>query len=299
MFLLSLIIRELKKSPQNPQGKVFLAPNWIRFLVILVVFVLMLIFANRSNAATLSASSSTISSSGAASLTHSASAATCTVTAPSGACFQTYTDSVRNNVFSGPTQTLTATSLAQWTITANDALGGTAVLSYPDEQHLIYQPIGNIPIVYARFGFSGPTPVTDDYETAFDIWYNNAGCGGQYCDPWAGDTELMIWEYDNGQLPAGHMVDPTGFATINGEQYKVWYAPNLNGPGRNTITLVRRYPLMSGLQHIGYVFAWLRAHGYMSTTAAVLDVEWGMELCSTSGLAQTFNFQNYHLTVAP
>lgn len=40
------IIREMRKSPQNPNGKVFLAPNWIRFIVILALFVVILIYSN-------------------------------------------------------------------------------------------------------------------------------------------------------------------------------------------------------------------------------------------------------------
>lgn len=191
-------------------------------------------------------------------------------------------------------QTIWANSYSNFGVNTNQPAGITAVLSYPDRQDLVYKPISKFGEIYSYFNTSEPFSTKYDYESAFDIWVQNSGVMNSSNDyGWNNDTEIMIWEYNDNQTPAGHKV---GTITIHNTSYVLW---RYGAPGASnaTYTLVRKTPMKIGTEHILRVLNWLKAHHYISSNAADLDIEFGWEVCSTNSQRITLKATQYSLTM--
>jgi hypothetical protein len=151
---------------------------------------------------------------------------------------------------------------------------GAAVQSYPSSQYTLSSPveISKFRTVTSEFGLkSPPTGSGLDYEFAYDIWFN--GYGGN------NHTELMIWEYNDGQTPAGSKV---ATASLDGSRWLVWKGGNAGRDGGDIVTFVSA-PRESGTVDLLDFFDYAAANGWLShgKDAELWQVDWGAELCAT------------------
>jgi len=183
-------------------------------------------------------------------------------------------------------QKLTAYSAADWNVVADMAAGNTAVLSYPDTQQVMTTASDTSPAITSFASMSSSyqetLPTAGDFESAYDIWLGTKG--GNW------NQEIMIWTDDHGQTPAGSKTGQT--ATIGSQSYTVWNAND------NPVTLEATANATSGTVDILGAMKWLQAHGYVSATAGFSGIDYGFELCSTGGGAETFSLDSYSLRSA-
>jgi hypothetical protein len=183
----------------------------------------------------------------------------------------------------GP-QEIWATSGTHWGIRSKQARGNVAVLSYPDNQVLIYNSISRLHMLQGRYNLSQPRK--GDFEAAYDIWIQDNG----QPQGWNNDTEVMVWVDNHGQRPAGNVVT---HGRIYGKRFALW---SDGGKDQSNVTYTLAFPNShKGVTHILAIFGWLKRHGWISHNAADLDVEFGWEICSTNGVYENFTMKSYVL----
>ncbi len=217
--------------------------------------------------------------------------------------FQTSSDSggtsygnyyVTNNMWNrlSVTQTLYSCNYNSWYVTSNMTSQGKAVQTYPNSQ----MTLNNQPAIGSLTGLSstftdGSTPSGPgfDYEYAYDIWLN--GYGGQT------HTELMIWNYNNGQLPSGKLA---ASVNIGGYTYKVYEGGNFDlcnpAPcGGMYLAFVATNSLTSGNYNLLDFFNYAISKGWIfgGSSGRLWQVDYGAEICSTNGMNATFDFTNF------
>lgn len=205
-------------------------------------------------------------------------------------------------------QELDANGTGNWQVSADLAAGNTAVLSYPDSQdtvNLWSQATGSLPTpvadysdVTSTYSVSMPSDrgqagSTDDYEAAYDIWL------GSTAQPsWTKDQEVMIWTDNHGQTPAGTDTGKTWTDPSTGDAYEIWADAGSTtvSPSAAIVTLVSKANMATGQVDLLNVYRFLQSAGYTSANAGVDQVDYGFELCSTSGQGETFQVNGYTLT---
>lgn len=200
-------------------------------------------------------------------------------------------------------QQIDANSMSDWRVKANLAAGNTAVLSYPDAQDTVTNtgdkpvPLASYTAITSTFSVTMPSSpgASDDYEAAYDIWLGDSGKTS-----WTKDQEIMIWTDNHGQTPAGRDTGKTWTDPSTGDRYEIWVNPGSTsvGSAASTLTLVSRTNRASGSVDLLDVFKWLRSAGYTMPNAGIDQIDYGFELCSTSGVTETFAVNRYTLDAA-
>jgi len=150
-----------------------------------------------------------------------------------------------------------------------------AVQSYPSSQYTFGSPveISKFRSLTSQFGLESPPAGSGlDYEFAYDIWIN--GYSGRK------HTELMIWEFNHGQRPAGSKI---GTASLDGATWDVWRSGEA-GKGRgNIVTFVNKVRRKSGTTHLLAFFKYAAHKSWLSggESARLKQVDWGAELCAS------------------
>jgi hypothetical protein len=158
-------------------------------------------------------------------------------------------------------------------VSASVSNEGGAVQSYPSSQYSFSPPvkISKFSALTSQFGLKNPpTGQGLDYGFAYDVWIN--GYGGN------DHTELMIWEYNDGQVPSGSKV---GTASFDGSRWVVWKGGNVGRDGGDIVTFVNA-PMESGTIDLLDFFDYVAGKGWLSDgkSADLWQVDWGVELCS-------------------
>jgi len=172
------------------------------------------------------------------------------------------------------------------------AAGNRAVLSYPDAQDTITDtsnnpvPFGDFAGITSTYATQMPSDIgtagpDDDYEAAYDIWLGHDGANY--------DQEIMVWTDDHNQVPAGNDTGATWTDPSTGVVYEIW-----TGNNDDPVTLVAKSNATSGAVSLLSLFSWLQSNGYSSETG-INQIDYGFELCSTSGRTETFDVTNYTL----
>lgn len=112
-----------------------------------------------------------------------------------------------------------------------------------------------------------------DAEAAYDIWINDL------------NKEVMFWVDNHGQTPAGSKVATVTLGGLTWNYYKTsgYYAFVLD---HNATT--GTVDLMAGIKY-------LISRGDLSASDKLWQVNFGFEICSTAGVAQTFTVNNFTL----
>jgi hypothetical protein len=175
-------------------------------------------------------------------------------------------------------QTLNVCSYANWNVVANWDTDNH-VKTYPCAQdNLPGTAISTYKTITGTYAETDPQVAGDDYEDAWDIWINGEGSG----------TELMIWTSNFGQTPAGSVV---GTVTIGGATYTVWHGGNYNA-------YVAKTPAASGTLNLLAFMQDMISRGYTTASAPLNQINYGVEIASTGGTNQPFNFTNFSVSTS-
>ena len=191
-------------------------------------------------------------------------------------------------------QTLYACNYNSWYVKSAMTSQGGAVQTYPDSQ----MTFNNEPAISSLTGLTsafadGSTPSGSgfDYEYAYDIWFN--GYGGHT------HTELMIWNYNDGQSPGGNSA---GSVTVDGHTYDVYEGGNFDtcspAPcGGVYLAFVATSNFTSGNYNLLDFFNYAISKGWISggSSGKLWQVDYGTEICSTNGTISTFEFTNFNV----
>lgn len=207
-------------------------------------------------------------------------------------------------------QVLSANGTGNWQVTANLSSGNTAVLSYPDSQDTVNSwtaaagskpiPVGNYTSLKSTYSTVMPSDIgkagsSDDYEAAYDLWLGSTAGAS-----WANDQEIMVWTDNHGQTPAGSDTGKTWTDASTGKVYEIWVDSGSSSVSTNNdiVTFVAKSNAQSGSVDLLALYKFLQSGGYTAANAGVDQMDYGFELCSTSGVTQTFAVNGYTLTAA-
>jgi hypothetical protein len=194
---------------------------------------------------------------------------------------------------SGPclNETIDVCSTSSWYVTSNLPAANTAVLTYAASQVNFNQvPLSSFKTITSTFKETSPHNATapagsanfGDYEAAYDVFFgpNN-------------DNEIMVWVDNNGQTPAGGWNPVASNVTIGGTVWNVYFAGT-------TTSWVAQTNFTSGSVDLLSIFLYTTntLHEFSATAAAgyLNQIQFGWELCSTNGTAETFYLDELSVT---
>ncbi len=181
---------------------------------------------------------------------------------------------VNNDAWSGShgPQTMYVCSQSSWYAVSNQPNVGGQVETYPDTEYDIGGRGNNTKKTITQFNtisstFSESYPAAGSWDAAYDLWTNN----------WTNET--MIWNqwagadsYWPGQAKTALTLDGVAYHFLD------------NG---GELMFFRDTPVTSGSVDILAAYQWEVAHGYAKSTDVPTQLEYGVEVCSTSG-SETF-----------
>jgi hypothetical protein len=178
-------------------------------------------------------------------------------------------------------QTLSACSYHSWYVTAtmNNNAGDGAVKTYPNVHQDFNEPtITSFNTISATFAQSG-TP-GGIYEYAFDVWINGVADNNS--------TEVMVWTQNHGQAPSGSTM---GRMTAGGHSFQVWKAGTY-------IAFVADQDFSSGTVDLLSIFKYVISKGWLTNSATIGQIDYGVELVSTNNTPETFSINNFSLNAS-
>jgi hypothetical protein len=175
-------------------------------------------------------------------------------------------------------QTMNICSASSWYVTANLPKGNTAVLSYPNvhEDFSSAPEISSFKTISSSFAEAGAH--IGDYEYAYDMWLNGIADSTS--------TEVMIWTDNYGQTPSG---TKEGSFSDGGQTYTVWKSGSY-------IAFVDNTNVTSGTLNLLEFYNDIIKQGWIASTSTVLQIDYGLELCSTDGTTATFAVNNFSIS---
>jgi hypothetical protein len=186
------------------------------------------------------------------------------------------------------TQTMGVCSHNSWYVEASAASHQDgAVLSYPN-MHRDYHnwsngsepKVSSFPAIQSTFEHSAPSGGV--WDVAYDIWLNGVADKNS--------TELMIWTQNSGQRPAGSKRDTV---SISGHSWDFW-ASNDN----KYIAFVAPKAVTSGTLDLKAFTKYLMDHGRLSSGSTLGQVDYGVEIVSTGGSKQRFDFTDFSVSTS-
>jgi len=162
---------------------------------------------------------------------------------------------------------------SSWYAVSNQPNDGGQVETYPDTEydvggrdHLSTTPVSGWASITSTFSEAFPSGV-GGWDAAYDLWLNN----------WS--TEIMIWNEWSGAQ--SYWPDQaTTSLTLDGVPYKFYD----NG---GELMFFRNTQVKSGSVDILAAFQWLESQGLVKSTDIPTQLEYGVEVCYTSG-SETF-----------
>jgi hypothetical protein len=232
----------------------------------------------------------------------------CVTTEPSGNCgpyayagitnsngFNTY---VGNNCWADPScqQTITAHHPGNWSLSAREPAGNTAVKTYPNIQQLMNNysadgkwsgpddtPISGLSALSSTYAETMPHNKGTIAQAAWDIWLSNdAGF----------PNEVMVW-MDNVNRGSGGATQKAS-VSLDGHDWTLYQYGSgeliwsLGKPG----TFAQQG---SGTVNLLALLRWLQKNGHAAAGARIGQIDFGWEICSTGGVHETFTVSKYQL----
>jgi hypothetical protein len=179
------------------------------------------------------------------------------------------------------TETVYANSISDVEVTSAQPAGNTAVYTYPDVQALYNDtPLSSFSSMTSSFAESMPQAASGMIgEAACDIWLNN----------WV--NEVMIWVDTQGQDP-GSWLPLLATLSVGGQSFNVYrYATEI-------IVLLNGNETTGSVDILTTLKA-LESKGIIPSGSTLTAVDFGWEICSTGGTAQTFRLTNFSISPAP
>jgi hypothetical protein len=180
------------------------------------------------------------------------------------------------------TQTLYGCSSSNWYVVAtmDNSNGDGHVKTFPNS----HRDFASAPTINSFSSitstFAETSPGTGIYEDAYDIWVNGIASSGS--------TEVMIWNDNHGQTPAGSV---QGTVTLDGRSYTVWKSGTY-------IAFVANSNFTAATMNLTDFFKWIMSKGWLTSSATLAQVDYGVELVSTNGVPATFTFSNFSVNAS-
>jgi hypothetical protein len=188
-------------------------------------------------------------------------------------------------------ETLSACSYHSWYVsaTADNSSGDGAVKTYPNV-HMDFHnwstgaepKISSYNTITSRFAHSSPG--AGIYDVAYDIWLNGVASSGS--------TEVMIWTDNSNQVPAGSKVAQV---TLSGHTWDVWSA---NSNHYLAFVPVNGEKITSGTFDLKGFFSYLMGAGRLSSTSTLGQVCYGVEVVSTNGSPERWDFTDFDVSTS-
>jgi hypothetical protein len=209
--------------------------------------------------------------------------------------FDTY---VANSCWADPScqQTVTARGPGNWSLSAHEPAGNTAVMTYPNVQQLMNNfsadgtwsgsgdtPISGLATMTSTYTETMPHNSGTTAQAAWDIWLSNNG---------SHPNEVMVW-VDNVNRGSGGAVRKAT-ATVGGQDWTLYQFGggeliwSLGAPG----TFAQQ---SSGTVDLLALLHWLQNNGFAASSATIGQIDFGWEICSTGGMNETFTVSRYDL----
>jgi hypothetical protein len=189
------------------------------------------------------------------------------------------------------TQTMHACNFNSFYVKATVGNEGGAVQSYPSSYENINDTeISAYKAITSDYRFTPPTGAGLDFEYAYDIWLGGA-------TSWANPqthTEMMIWDYVDGQVPAGSVVATT---TLDNATWKVWFAGGIGQSNGDIVTFERTTQSKSGATNLLTFFDYAAKHNYLVSKKSthLWQIDFGSELCATPSGGATFDLTDFNV----
>jgi hypothetical protein len=196
--------------------------------------------------------------------------------------FDLYNNEWNSSANPGP-QTTCGNSESDWQAISTQRAGNTEVLTYPSVQ-LNYNRTNGYPLTKFTSMTSSYAETMNavrgtDAEAAYDIWINGL------------KREVMIWVDNHGQAPAGSKVATTTFSGATWDLYET--------SNRSYMAFVREGNASAGTVDLLAALNYLEGRGDLAASDVLWQVNFGWEICSTAGAAETFRVSNYSVTSTP
>ncbi len=209
--------------------------------------------------------------------------------------FNTY---VGNNCWAHPDcgYVTTVNDPGNWNTVATEPAGNTAVKTYPDIQQLMNNfsadgtwsgssdtPISGLSALSSSYAETMPHNSGTIAQAAWDIWLSNDG---------GFPNEVMVWVDNVNRGDGGATQKAT--ATVGGQDWTLYQFGadeaiwSLGAPG----TFAQQG---TGTVDLLALLRWMQSHGYAAAGAAISQIDFGWEICSTGGVNETFTVSNYTL----
>jgi hypothetical protein len=188
------------------------------------------------------------------------------------------TDTWNFGPYPGSQQTMYVCNYDNWyaMVNVNDNANDGAVKTYPDA-HIDY----NSPLVtsFHTIGsiYAHTMPANSAYDAAYDVWLNNYG------------VELMIWTQSAGRQAHVPGIPQVATVTLSGQQY------NIHKSG-TYIAYDMPQTRTSGNINILEIINDMKSRGYISSSATLTAIDYGVEVCDTGGVNAKFEFNNFSIT---
>lgn len=193
---------------------------------------------------------------------------------------------VNNDAWNGShgPQTIYVCNQSSWYATSDQPNDGGAVETYPDTEYDVggrtagsTTPISGFSSITSTFSEADPAG-QGGWDAAYDLWLNN----------WS--TEIMIWNQWSGTQSYWPGIATTQL-TLGGVGYSFYD----NG---GELMFFRDTQVSSGSVDILAAFQWLVQNGYVASTAVPTQLEYGVEICYTSG-TETFPMTGLTFSLDP
>jgi hypothetical protein len=187
--------------------------------------------------------------------------------------FDLYNNEWNSNANPGP-QKICGNNGHDWQVTSTQRANNTEVLTYPSVQkNYPNRALSSFTSMTSTYSENMNSTGGTDAEAAYDIWVNDL------------NKEVMFWVDDHGQTPAGKK---TATVTLGGLTWTLWEESGY-------YAFVLDHNATSGTVDLLAGIKYLISRGDLSASDKLWQVNFGWEICSTAGVAQTFTMSNFTL----
>jgi hypothetical protein len=181
---------------------------------------------------------------------------------------------------SGVSQALSACSPASWYVTATMNNGNADVKSYPNAHKDFGSGVAISSLHSVTSSFAQATNPDGVYAYAYDIWINGVAPGTS--------TEVMIWTSYNGRVPPAFEY---GAARFGDHSFTIWKSGDY-------IAFAATQNLSSGSLNLLQFLDYIIGQGWVTGSATLSQVGYGVQLASTNNATETFSVTNFSVSTS-
>lgn len=177
--------------------------------------------------------------------------------------------------YPGSQQTMYVCDYNNWyaMVNVNDNKNDGAVKTYPNVHKDFSSPaISSFHGITSSYAHTAPSYGAWDY--AYDIWINNY------------NVELMIWTQSAGRQAHVPGVPVVATVTLSGITYDIHKSGSY-------IAYDMKTTKTSGTLNLLEIMNDMKARGYISTSATLSSIQYGVEVCDTSAINTKFEVNNF------